>query len=106
MNLDELNRAMAESNADARYGRRVARLTFAVTSALVAFVFCETVLASPNVMGDSMFAPVPNVVGIPLGVLIEGLGFAGTAVGLIWMWRIVRADGDPHAPSWRHRRGL
>ena len=100
MDLDQLNDAMAESNARARKGRTLAWVGFVVTAALVALVVYVVVVADPCAgMMCPMFdyPPSPNV-----GDVTMGLGFGGLAVGLLWMWRIVRADRDPDARSWRH----
>ena len=104
MNLDELNDALAESNARGRRGRVLAWLTLAMTAALAAFVTYAVVVADPCPgMMCPMFdtPPSPNLADVTFGV-----GFAGLALGLLWMWRIVRADGDPVARSSRLHRPL
>lgn len=93
MDFDELNDAMAESNRRARRGRTFARLTFASTVALVMFAFF-LLAAAPGMMGG---------MGGPDTSQIDILGLVGLATGLYWMWRIVRADPDPDARSWRYR---
>ena len=100
--VDQLNDAMAESNARAKLGQRLARVTLVVTAALAAFVTYAVVVADPCAgMMCPMFQtpPGPNVADVTLGV-----GLAGLAGGLLWMWRIVRADRDPDARSSRLRR--
>jgi hypothetical protein len=100
MNLDQLNDALAESNARARRGRELAWMTLVLTAALAGFVTFLIVTANPCAgMMCPMFDHPP---GPAVGDVTMGLGFAGLAVGLLWMWRIVRADRDPDARSWRH----
>ena len=102
MDFDELNYAMAESNTRARRGRRSAWIGFVVTTALVAvFVLLFTTADPCSGMMCPRFKapPSPNLADVTLGV-----GLAGLAVGLIWMWRIVRADRDPDARSSRLHR--
>jgi hypothetical protein len=47
--------------------------------------------------------PAANLLGLPMGVVVLGIGVIGLVVGLAWMWRITRGpdDGDD---SWRFRR--
>ena len=100
MELDQLNDALAESNARARRGHSLARVTLVVTAALAGFVTYVFAVSDPCAgMMCPMFdyPPSPNV-----GDVTMGLGLAGLAVGLLWMWRIARADRDPDARSWRH----
>jgi len=75
---------------------------FVSTVVLVALVVYVFVLAPPQCGGMCpMFdtPPSPNARDVTLGV-----GLAGLAAGLIWMWRIVRADRDPDARSGRLHR--
>ena len=102
MDLDELDDAFAASNARARRGRRFARLTFVATAGLAAFVTLAVVLADPcSGMMCPMFEtpPGPNVAQVTMG-----LGIAGLAAGLVWMWRILRAGRDLDARSSRFHR--
>ena len=101
MDFDELNTFLAESNKQARHGRTIARLTFVVTTALVAFLLAYAFVLTPQCMCP-MFGTPPETFGMSLGVAIGLVGFVGLASGLYWMWRIVRADLDPDARSWRH----
>jgi hypothetical protein len=93
MNLDEVDKALEASSRAARHGWRLGRLLLvsAVTPiALMAFLFAaapNTVYDGPGV-GDS----VPT-----------WLGVVGIAVGLVWMWRIHRADPEPDPRAWRYR---
>ncbi len=96
MDFDELNDAMAESNRRARSGRTIARHTFASTVLLVMVTFI-VVAAAPTGMGP-VTPPIEMMLTTPLGQL----GLVGLATGLFWMWRIVRADPDPDARSWRY----
>ena len=93
MSIQDLNDALARSNRKARRGRWLARhmlaLAFAVT-ALTAFLF----IASPNMMGGG---PQPGEQPM------TWLSFVGLAVGILWMWRIYRADPEPPARAWRYR---
>jgi hypothetical protein len=103
MDLDELDDVFAASNARARRGRRLARLTFVATAGLTAFfVTLGVVLADPcSQMMCPMFEtpPGPNVAQVTMG-----LGIAGLAAGLVWMWRILRAGRDLAARSSRFHR--
>jgi hypothetical protein len=47
--------------------------------------------------------PVTDVLGLPSGVVLFGLGFIGLLVAFVWIRRIVRGpeDDDDH---WRYRR--
>lgn len=101
MDFGELNDAMAESNRRARRGRTVARLMFILTATLVAFVVYAFAVAQPACMCPMFQAP-PELFGQPFGLIIEMAGSVGVASGLFWMWRIVRADLDPDARSWRY----
>jgi hypothetical protein len=100
MDLEELNDALAESNVRAREGRALARVMFVATVALAGFL-AYVVLAAPKCGGMMcpMFdsPPSPNIGDVTMAV-----GLAGLLIGLVWMWRIVRAEGDPDARSWRH----
>jgi len=88
--LADLDELMAESNAKARRGRRIARLIFAVAMSFVALV-AFLITASPNTMGPEP-ARWPLVAGI-----------VGAGVGLFWMIRIIRADREPDSAAWRYR---
>ncbi len=103
MDVDELNDFLAESSRRARFGRAIARLIFVLTAGLVVFLVSAFVLAPPQCMCP-MFATPPEAFGLPLSV-VTPLGIAGLAAGLFWMWRIVRADPDPEARTWRHLPG-
>jgi hypothetical protein len=100
MDLDELNDALAESNARARKGNAVAWVTFVVTAVLAGFLTYVSVVAPQ--CGGMMCPMFDSPPGPSVGHVMLGLGLAGLAVGLTWMWRIVRADRDPDARSWRH----
>jgi hypothetical protein len=91
--MDELDQLFAESYARARRGRENATLIFAATCALfilVVFLF----VTAPNGMGGGG-EPEPGV------VMLLGLGAAGLPIGLVWMWRILRADPEADTPAWR-----
>ena len=95
MDLDEFNEFMEQSNARARRGRRLARMMFAaaiIALAVYAFLF----VAAPN-FTDGFYNPGP------IGLLVPAIGVAALAVGLVWMIRILRADPEPDAKSWRYR---
>jgi hypothetical protein len=99
MDIDELNALMADSNRRARQGHVLARLIFAAAAGLSAFAAYVVVLADPcSGMMCPMFVRPP---GPNLGDFTLGGGFAGLALGLTWMWRILRADRDPQARSSR-----
>jgi hypothetical protein len=100
VDLDQLNDALAESNARARRGHALAWVTLVVTAALAAFVTYVFAVADP--CGGMMCPMFDYPPGPTVGDVTKGLGLAGLAVGLLWMWRIVRADRDPDARSWRH----
>jgi hypothetical protein len=100
MDLDQLNDALAESNARARRGRELAEVMLVVTAALAGFVTYVFAVRDPcaGMMCPPFdYPPSPNIGDVTMGV-----GLVGLAVGLLWMWRIVRADRDPDARSWRH----
>jgi hypothetical protein len=91
----DLYEFMQESNARARRGRRLAHAIFAVgliPLGLAAFFF----IAAPNFTGG-FYDPGP------IGLIIPAIGFAALFVGLVWMIRILRADPEPDAKSWRYR---
>ena len=95
MDINEFNEFMQESNARALRGRRLARLMFAVAVlplAVAAFFF----VAAPNFI-DGFYNPSP------IGLLVPAIGVAALVVGLVWMIRILRADPEPDAKSWRYR---
>lgn len=96
MDVHELNRLFARSHRRARRGRTIARSVFIATVGLVAFAVSLFVFAPGN-LGPKWEPPL----GIAAMLL---LGIVGVAVGLLWMWRIVSADPEPDARSWRYRR--
>jgi len=80
-------------------GRQQAQLLLGVTlalDALLAFLF----LSQPGTMGPRIDAP-PFLLGLPLGTTIIAIGIALHLGGLAWMVRILRADPERHASSWR-----
>jgi hypothetical protein len=104
MDLDEVNDLMAESNALARQRHLLAWLMLIGALGLSAFATYAVVFADPcSGTMCPMFVEPP---GPSVGSITIGVGFAGLALGLLWMWRIVRADRDPDARSSRiHRSG-
>jgi hypothetical protein len=92
---DLIDAAFAQSWRRARRGRKLARLIFAeaISVALVALVAIAAVAlgAGSNTMGPEPdhWALVPGGVGL--------------VVGLVWMWRILRANPEPDTPAWRYR---
>jgi hypothetical protein len=95
VHLNEFNEFMEQSNARALRGRRLARLMFAaalIPLAVAAFFF----VAAPNFTGG-FYDPGP------IGLLVPAIGVAALVVGLAWMVRILRADPEPDAKSWRYR---
>ena len=55
-----------------------------------------------------LFPPVfvggpPPEPGLTLGGAIHLAAIAVAAVGVAWMWRIMRADPEAGAPAWRYR---
>ena len=103
MDFDALNVAMAESNRRARRGRTVARLMLILAVGLVALLVAAVVFV-PSPCMCPMFVTPPGAFGQPTGVLIGVVGAVGSATGLIWMWRIARADPEPDTRSWRYRQ--
>ena len=94
---DCVDKAFAESFARARRGRRMAKEIFAaawLTILLAAFL----TVAAP---AGSQPLGVPPAEPLRSGPTLLGLG--GIVIGLIWMWRIFRADPEAGAPPWRHR---
>ena len=84
------------------WGRRAARgLLFAVVAidVLVVLLFAT----APHGIGPMFEAP-PLAFGLPLGSLIVAIGIALHLGGLGWMVRILRADPEGHASSWRSIR--
>jgi hypothetical protein len=78
----------------ARRGRRIARLIFAVAVS-VAAVAALLITNAQNTMGghsDDLVDLIMPVVGV-----------IGIAVGLAWMWRILRADPEPDRNGWLYR---
>jgi hypothetical protein len=101
MDFDELNDHMARSNARARSGRALAWLMFSMTAALVGFVAFLALVDPPC---GGLTCPMFIIPASPnIGDALDGLAAVGLAAGLLWMWRIVRSDGDPEARSWRYR---
>jgi len=101
MDFDELNDAMAKSNARARWGRSAAWLIFAISAALPGLVAFLALVGSP--CGGFMCPMYVPISGPITGETLMALGFAGFGIGLLWMWRIVRADPEPDSRSWRYR---
>lgn len=92
----DLNDFMAESNARARRGRRIARAMFGVAvfaPLLVAFLF----VVAPN--GPTAMFAGPG----PIWVIVPGTAILGLVIGLLWMVRILRAHHEPEAKGWRYR---
>ncbi|HTG41781.1 MAG TPA: hypothetical protein VK697_09225 [Methylomirabilota bacterium] len=89
--IDDL---FAKSWRRARRGRATARLMLAAAILAVAFMILF-VLAAPNYT----YTPEPN----PPDVLVFGIAVLGFAIGLAWMWRILRADPEPDPEAWRYR---
>ena len=91
--MDELDQLFAESYARARRGRDNATLIFAATCALlIVLAFLFVTAPPPRFVGE----PPPDV------VMLLSLGRAGLLIGLVWMWRILRADPEAGTPAWRH----
>ena len=90
----QINDEFAKSWRRARRGRRVARLTFAMTIILVALLSL-LVFFPPNYMYD----PEPSL----MGAVVPSIGIIGLAIGVAWMWRILRADRERDARAWRYR---
>jgi hypothetical protein len=101
MGFDELNDAMARSNARARRGRVLARLMFTATAGLIGFGAVVYLLTPSCFMCPMYIEPQGPITDDT----VMAFGLAGLAVGLLWMWRIVRADPEPDSRSWRYRRG-
>ena len=92
MDFDELNDAMARSNARARRGpcARLVDLHLDVgTDRVPAFLY---VLDAPCAGMCPMFIASPGPITLDTVITV---GLAGLAVGLVWMWQILRADRDP-----------
>jgi hypothetical protein len=94
---ERIDKVFAESFARARRGRRMAKEMFAAAwlTILLAAFLTVAAPAGPQPMG----VPRPD----PLTSGPTLLGLSGIAIGLIWMWRILRADPEAGAPPWRHR---
>jgi biotin transporter BioY len=89
---DLIDAAFAESWRRARRGRKLARLIFAeaISVALVGVVVLVLIVGSNNTSPEpGLWAFVPGV--------------AGVVVGLVWMWRILRADSQPDRSARRYR---
>jgi hypothetical protein len=83
-------------------GRQIARgllLAVAAIDVLVVLLFA----AAPHGIGPMFVAP-PLALGLPLGSLIVAIGIALHLGGLAWMVRILRADPEGHASSFRATR--
>ena len=83
-------------------GRQLAQLLLGLTLALdtlLAFL----VVAAPDTTHPRFDAP-PLLVGLPLGSVIVAIGIALHLGGLAWMVRILRADPEGHASSFRATR--
>ena len=83
-------------------GRRAARgLLFAAVAidVLVVLLFAT----APHGIGPMIEGP-PLAFGLPLGSLIVAIGIAHHLGGLAWMIRILRADPEAHASSFRATR--
>jgi hypothetical protein len=78
----------------ARRGRRLAWLIFAGTVSVVA-LFALLILLGPS--GHTMMTPRLRDLVVPV------VGVIGIAVGLAWMWRILRADPEPDRNGWLYR---
>jgi hypothetical protein len=92
----DLDEYMTRSNARARRGRYVARLILAAAVSLAATI---VVAFAPALSSGLGAATGPD--GLP--ALSPALGIGGTIVGLVWMIRILHADYDPDAATWRYR---
>jgi hypothetical protein len=90
MDLDE---HFARSFARARRGRAKARAIFLYGLGLPALA-TFFIVAAPQSMGGG---PDPR-----MGWLL-GVAAVGVTIGLIWMWRILRADPEADARPWRYR---
>jgi len=89
---DLIDAVFADSWRRARRGRRLARLIFAeaLSVAVVAVVALVLIAGSNNMsLEPGIWAFVPGGVGV--------------AVGLVWMWRILRADSQPDPSARRYR---
>ena len=100
--IDEVNELFARSFERARRGRRLARMLF-VSPLVVLGVIGFFLLAAPGTMGgETLRAPAWTN-------LIIAVPAVAIALGLAWMWRIMRAAEDPEparAPfRYRSRRG-
>jgi hypothetical protein len=89
----DIDESMAESNAKAQRGRRIAREMFA-GALLILVVIAFFMLVAPNTMG-----PEPD----SRATLLSAVGVLGVAIGLLWMVRILRADPEPDTAAWRYR---
>ena len=38
-----------------------------------------------------------------MGAVVPSIGIIGLAIGVAWMWRILRADRERDARAWRYR---
>ena len=81
-------------------GRRTAKALLIVTLVLDGLA-AALLLSRPNDMGP-MFAGPPEPA---FGLLIVAAGVVLNLIGLVWMVRIIRADPEAHASSWRATRG-
>jgi hypothetical protein len=95
--LADLDELMAQSNAKARRGRRIARLIFAEGVSFAAVAGFVMIIATSNQRGGYIAGP-----GL-MPWIGPGLGVLGILVGLAWMVRILRADPEPDSSAWRYR---
>ena len=51
-------------------------------------------------MPDSLYDP-PSVG--PVEVLVPLAALVGIGVGVLWMWRILKANPEPDTSAWRYR---
>lgn len=89
--VDEVNALFGESFERARRGRRQARIMFVIpwiVLAIAGFLF----VAAPGFSGG-MHTPTASWTS-----LIIAAPAAGIPLGLLWMWRILRAAEDPAFP--------
>jgi hypothetical protein len=94
---ERVDKVFAESFARARRGRRMAKEIFAAAWLTILLAAFLTVAAPPGPQPLSVPPAEPLRSGPTL------LGLSGIVIGLIWMWRIFRADPEAGAPPWRHR---
>jgi type IV secretory pathway TrbD component len=95
--LADLDEFMAQSNAKARRGRRIARLIFAEGVSFVPVAGFVMIIAASNQRGSLIADP-----GLTPWIA-PSFGVLGILVGLAWMVRILRADPEPDSSAWRYR---